>query len=227
MHCPYCGFGDSRVTDSRNAEDGIRRRRECLSCGERFTTYERLQAAAFLVVKKDGRREDFSREKLLLGLRKACEKRPLPVGTIEAVTDDIEATLQATGKTEVPSSVIGEMVMAHLRDIDHIAYIRFASVYRDFADIGEVRVALEGLAATEARRSEETRGQLPLIPEEALEGLTRPWRPLARRRGRGRPPAARAVPPSVGPRPRTNPAARREAARGGSEAPLRKARDGG
>ena len=227
MYCPYCGFADSKVTDSRNAEDGIRRRRECLSCGERFTTYERVQAAAFLVVKKDGRREDFSREKLLLGLRKACEKRPMPVGTIEAVTDDIEATLQATGKAEVPTSVIGEMVMAHLRDLDQIAYIRFASVYRDFADIGELRVALEGLAATEARRSEEARGQLPLISEETLEGLTRPWRPLARRRGRGRPPAGRASPPSVGPRPRITPAVRREAAQGGSGAPLRKARERG
>jgi transcriptional repressor NrdR len=220
LHCPYCGFADSRVTDSRDADDGIRRRRECLSCGERFTTYERVHAAAFVVVKKDGRREDFSRAKLLIGLRKACEKRPLPVGTVEAVADDIEATLQASGKAEVPASIIGEMVMDRLRELDQIAYIRFASVYRDFADIGELRTALEGLAATEARRSQEARGQLTLIPEEALEGLARPWRPVARRRGRGRPPGAAIRRASVGSRPRVTPGSRREAAQGGSGAPL-------
>lgn len=232
MRCPYCGFADSKVTDSRDAEDGVRRRRECLSCGERYTTYERVQAAAFVVVKKDGRREDFSREKLLLGLRKACEKRPLPVGTIEAVADDIEATIQGTRKAEVPTSLIGEMVMAHLRDLDQIAYIRFASVYRDFTDVDELREALEGLEATQARRSEEASGQLSLISEEALEGLKRPLRPVARRRGRGRPPTGRAGPPagragrpSMGPRSRIAPAVRREAAQGESGAPQRKARD--
>src|SRR4030067_3038488 len=114
MRVPYCGFEDPKVIRSRDSDDGIRRRRECLSCGERFTTFERVQAVGLQVVKKDGRREDFSREKLLLGLRRACEKRPLPVGTIEAVADDIEATIQGTGKAEVPTSLIGEMVMSHL-----------------------------------------------------------------------------------------------------------------
>ena len=134
MNCPYCGYYDSRVIDSRDVNDGIRRRRQCLKCEARFTTYERLQPASLFVVKKDQRREEFDREKLLAGIRKACEKRPLPGGTAERLADDIEAELYQTGRTEMPTSLIGDLVMARLKKLDHIAYIRFASVYKDFTD---------------------------------------------------------------------------------------------
>jgi transcriptional repressor NrdR len=194
MHCPYCGFEDTKVIDSRDSEDGIRRRRECLACGERFTTFERVQTVGLQVVKKDGRREDFSREKLLLGIRRACEKRPLPVGAIEAVVDDIEATLQAQGKAEVPSSLIGELVMDHLRDLDHIAYIRFASVYRAFADVESLREELESLSGASPREATRLAGQLTLIPDEVLAQLEPSLRP-APRRGR---PGRKAL---AGPRP--------------------------
>ena len=184
MRCPYCGFADTKVTDSRDADEGIRRRRECLNCSQRFTTAERLVTGSLLVAKKDGRREEFSREKLLGGLRKACEKRPLPAGAIEAVADAVEAALRARGAPEVPSDEVGELVMAHLRDLDHIAYIRFASVYRDFADLEDVQRELEVLA----RRGAPTGGlpQPTLLPEEDLQALTRGVRrfPVPRRRGR-------------------------------------------
>ncbi len=144
MKCPYCEHADSRVIDSRESSDGIRRRRQCVACGQRFTTYERLQPQVF-VVKKDQRREEFSKEKLLSGLRKACEKRPLPAATVEAVADEIENGLLGMGKAEIPSSVIGDMVMERLRELDKIAYIRFASVYRDFADLDELKSELETL----------------------------------------------------------------------------------
>src|SRR3972149_240357 len=146
MRCPYCGFADTKVTDSRDADDGIRRRRECLSCGQRFTTLERMATGSLLVAKKDGRREEFSREKLLAGLRKACEKRPLPAGAVEAVADAVEAALRARGPPGGPPVEIGELVMDHLRDLDHIAYIRFASVYRQFADLEDIQRELEALA---------------------------------------------------------------------------------
>jgi transcriptional repressor NrdR len=186
MRCPYCGFEDTKVIDSRDSDDGIRRRRECLSCGERFTTFERVQAVGLQVVKKDGRREDFSREKLLLGMRRACEKRPLPVGSIEAVVDDIEATLQAQGKAEVPSGLIGELVMDHLRELDHIAYIRFASVYRAFADIDSLREELERLSGASLRDAPRLAGQLALIPDEVLDQLEPSLRPAPRRGRPGR-----------------------------------------
>ena len=195
MRCPYCGFEDTKVIDSRDSDDGIRRRRECLSCGERFTTFERVQAVGLQVIKKDGRREDFSREKLLLGIRRACEKRPLPVGAIEAVVDDIEATLLAQGKGEVPSSLIGELVMDHLRDLDHIAYIRFASVYRAFADIESLREELEGLSRASSREAPRLAGQLSLIPDELLNQLEPSLRPAPRR---GRPGPKRLVRPRPG-----------------------------
>src|SRR3990170_5921466 len=146
MRCPYCGFADTKVTDSRDADEGIRRRRECLNCGQRFTTMERLTTGSLLVAKKDGRREEFSREKLLAGLRKACEKRPLPAGAVEAVADAVEAALRQRGAPEVPSEEIGELVMGPLRELDHIAYIRFASVYRSFADLEELQQELESLS---------------------------------------------------------------------------------
>lgn len=135
MRCPYCGHPDSKVTDSRDVEDGIRRRRQCLSCDLRFTTYERIQLTALLVTKRDKRREEFNREKLLSGIRKACAKRPISSRTIEKMVEDIEAELQHLGHVEVPTTILGEMVMERLRNLDRIAYIRYASVYRDFQDI--------------------------------------------------------------------------------------------
>jgi len=184
MRCPYCTSQDSRVIDSREADDGIRRRRECNSCGERFTTYERPQVAGLLVVKKDGRREEYTREKLLLGIRKACEKRPLAAGTLEGVVDEIEAVLNEQGLAEVSSRSIGEMVMGHLRQLDQIAYIRFASVYHQFADLDDLKEELDALEST-AMNAAEGGAQPPLIPQEELQGLSRPpaWRAL--RLGKG------------------------------------------
>ncbi len=145
MKCPYCEHQDSRVIDSREASDGIRRRRQCTRCSQRFTTYERLQPLVMFVVKKDQRREEFSKDKLLGGLRKACEKRPLPAATVEELADEIESDLIALGRAEVSSTVIGDMVMEKLRKLDKIAYIRFASVYRDFTDIDALKSELETL----------------------------------------------------------------------------------
>ena len=150
MNCPYCGHSEDKVIDSREVNDGIRRRRQCLSCGARFTTYERLQPASLFVIKKDERREEFDREKLLTGIRKACEKRPLPTGIVEKLVDDIEAELYQLGKAEIPSAVIGDMVMARLKNLDHIAYIRFASVYREFADITALKQEVDTLVEAEA-----------------------------------------------------------------------------
>ena len=162
MNCPFCGFVDSKVIDSRDVNEGIRRRRQCLSCNARFTTYERLQPASLFILKKDQRREEFNREKLLSGVRKACEKRPLPTGTVEKVVNEIEAELYNTGKTEVPSTLIGDLVMSKLKDLDYIAYIRFASVYREFADIRALKEAVDNLVVTQKTHLP---GQLPLIPE--------------------------------------------------------------
>ena len=186
MRCPYCGFADTKVTDSRDADEGIRRRRECLSCEQRFTTVERLVSSSLLVIKKDGRREEFSRDKLLAGLRKACEKRPLPAGAVEAVADDIEATLRQAGAPEVPGDQIGELVMEHLRELDHIAYIRFASVYRSFADLEELQEELQALAARGAPPGPSA-GQPTLLPDEELRSLTRGVRAFPARKRRGRP----------------------------------------
>lgn len=145
MKCPYCGHPDSRVIDSRESSEGIRRRRQCESCSQRFTTYERLQPVILFVVKKDQRREEFSKEKLLAGLRKACEKRPLPAAKVEEMAGEIENELLALGKAEVSSSIIGDMVMDKLKLLDKIAYIRFASVYRDFTDIDALKSELDTL----------------------------------------------------------------------------------
>jgi len=165
MNCPYCDYHDSRVIDSRDVNDGIRRRRQCLSCDARFTTYERLQPASLFVIKKDERREEFSRDKLLTGIRKACEKRPLPTGAIDKIVDDIEAELYQLGKPEVPGTIIGDMVMAGLKNLDYIAYIRFASVYRDFTDITALKREVDTLFNGEAGVSPPTE-QLSLLPNE-------------------------------------------------------------
>ncbi len=175
MNCSYCGYHDSRVIDSRDVNDGVRRRRQCLSCHARFTTYERLQPAGLFVIKKDERREEFSRDKLLAGIRKACEKRPLPTGAIDKLVDDIEAELYHLGKSEIPSASIGDMVMAGLKSLDYIAYIRFASVYRDFTDITTLKREVDTLlsAATEVSQPSE---QLPLLPNEKPLGLAKSHR---------------------------------------------------
>lgn len=203
MRCPYCGFSDTKVTDSRDADDGIRRRRECLNCEQRFTTLERMAMGSLLVAKKDGRREEFSREKLLAGLRKACEKRPLAAGTVEAVADAVEAALRQRGAPEVPGEEIGELVMDHLRDLDHIAYIRFASVYRSFADLEELQQELEKLA-TRGTPPGLSAGQPTLLPEDELKELTKGLRsfPPPRTRRRGRSARTNANAPSGGERPR-------------------------
>jgi len=172
MDCPYCGYNDSKVIDSRDINDGIRRRRQCLSCGSRFTTYERLQPAGLFVIKKDERREGFSRDKLLTGIRKACEKRPLPSDTVDKAADEIEAELYRSGRAEIPSTVIGDMVMARLKGLDHIAYIRFASVYREFTDITTLKEVVDALVSGESGVSHPT-NQLPLLSAEKLEELTK------------------------------------------------------
>ena len=146
MKCPYCGAPDSRVVDSRGLGGEVRRRRACAECGARFTTSERVYSNPLYVVKKDGRREPYDRDKLASGVRRACEKRPLPTGTVEKIISGIEDHLHGLGRVEIPSSTIGDLVMEQLEKVDHIAYIRFASVYREFADIGALREALESLS---------------------------------------------------------------------------------
>ena len=139
MRCPYCSSIDNKVVDSRIGKEGdsIRRRRECLRCERRFTTYERVEEMLPLVIKKDGRREPYDRSKILNGLKKACEKRPVSVEALEKSVDEIEKSLQDRGLKEIPSTVIGEEVMNHLHHLDEVAYVRFASVYRSFKDINE------------------------------------------------------------------------------------------
>lgn len=136
MRCPYCGFNDSRVLDSRPTVEGlaIRRRRECGACMKRFTTYERVEEIPLQVVKKDGRRESFDRHKLLQGLLKACQKRPVSIEKVEAVVENIEGKLRSSTDAEAKSTYIGELVMENLRNLDEVAYVRFASVYREFKD---------------------------------------------------------------------------------------------
>ncbi len=166
MNCPFCGHTNTRVTDSRPDDDGIRRRRECLACGRRFSTLERLELGAVAVIKKDGRREEFDRAKIIAGVRKACEKRPIPSGAVEALADEVEQAVFALTRAEVASADIGELVMARLKALDHIAYIRFASVYRAFADVDELEQELEALKAG-WRRPHVPPDQLPLLQEVA------------------------------------------------------------
>ena len=147
MKCPFCSFADSKVVDSRPDKGGadIRRRRECESCGKRFTTHERVEDILPLVVKKDGRREPFDRLKLIAGIQKACEKRPVPAEAIERMVDRLETRLQESSEKEVPSTTIGEWVMNELHALDQVAYVRFASVYRSFKDINEFMSELQDL----------------------------------------------------------------------------------
>lgn len=147
MRCPFCRASDSRVVDTREIVEigAVRRRRQCRECGRRFTTYERVEPISLTVVKKDGRREPYDRRKLETGIRIACGKRPIPTETIQRVVDEIETAVFASANEEVPSRVIGELVVEKLREVDHIAYIRYASVYRSFADLEDVREEVESL----------------------------------------------------------------------------------
>jgi transcriptional repressor NrdR len=146
MHCPYCGHTESRVVDTRPAGETIRRRRECENCQKRFTTYEQI-SEALLIVKRDGRREPFDRLKLLQGIRLACAKRPIPTVNIERVVDQIEEHLFSLGKAEVPSKLIGELVLEKLKQLDPLAYIRFAIVYLELEDVEALRQELDRLMA--------------------------------------------------------------------------------
>jgi transcriptional repressor NrdR len=150
VKCPYCGHLGDKVVDSREGREGevIRRRRECLECGKRFTSYERVDEIPYMVVKKDGRRERFDRQKLIAGVLKACEKRPVKVAALERTADRVEAMLQDRPEKEMATAEIGQFVMQELRKLDKVAYVRFASVYRHFRDIGEFMSELEELLST-------------------------------------------------------------------------------
>ena len=147
MKCPFCGHLDDKVVDSRESREGevIRRRRECMECGRRFTSYERIDEIPYMVVKKDGSRERFERQKITAGMLKACEKRPVTVAAVEALADRVETILQERPEKEIPTAEIGAFVMQELRRLDKVAYVRFASVYRHFRDVGEFMTELQDL----------------------------------------------------------------------------------
>jgi len=147
MRCPFCDYEDSKVIDSRESKNGltIRRRRECLSCARRFTTYEKIDEIPYMVVKKDGKRQRFESQKLLQGLLKACEKRPVPVARLEEIVEEIETMLQDRSDKEIETTRIGQVVMERLKELDKVSYVRFASVYREFRDVLEFKKELESL----------------------------------------------------------------------------------
>ena len=168
MRCPYCSDRESKVTDSRTNDAGIRRRRECLNCQQRFTTYERVQTAPLMVYKRDGRREEFSRDKMIAGLHKACAKRPVTPQAIEQLVDEVESELHRRGSGEADTYLLGSLIMERLPDLDRVAYIRYASVYRDFQDIESFERAVRDLR--------DGSQQLPLLDMP----------PSSRAQGRGR-----------------------------------------
>jgi transcriptional repressor NrdR len=155
MRCPYCAQENSKVIDTRESEETIRRRRECLDCGRRFTTYERMAQTNLMVIKQDSRREAFDRQKLMHGIVRACAKRPVPTEAIEKIVDEIEMQLHALGRSEVDSQRIGQMVMERLRVLDDVAYVRFASVYRRFADLESLQAEIQRLRERKARDAEQ------------------------------------------------------------------------
>lgn len=156
MRCTNCNSKNTKVTDSRPIEDGkaIRRRRECEECGQRFTTFERMEEVPLIVVKKDGMRQEFSREKLTRGLIRACEKRPVPIEVIEKIALEVEKELRGMGSSEVDSKIVGEMVMERLSKVDEVAYVRFASVYRQFKDVSVFLDELKELINTDKKEKE-------------------------------------------------------------------------
>ena len=154
MKCPYCRELDSKVIDSRMTKEGnaVRRRRECLACEHRFTTYERIEEIPLVLIKKDGRRETFDRAKILAGMQKACEKRNISINTLEEFVDELERELQEMGEKELPASVVGERVMNKLHELDDVAYVRFASVYREFKDVNDFMLELKDLLDTPRKK---------------------------------------------------------------------------
>ena len=154
MKCPFCTEIDNKVIDSRLSRDGtvIRRRRECLACSRRFTTYEHIEEIPIMIIKKDGRREVFNRDKVWTGLKKACEKRDISLNQIDTFLDELERDLKETGEKEIPSQVIGERIMAQLHKLDDVAYVRFASVYREFKDVNDFVDELKSLLSTNEKK---------------------------------------------------------------------------
>ncbi len=154
MKCPFCGYKEDKVVDSRATaeESAVRRRRECLKCGKRFTTYEYVEEVSLLVIKKDGRREPFDRKKILAGIIRACEKRPVSVEKMEGVVVQVERAVQRKSDREVPSNRIGELVMEKLKAIDDVAYVRFASVYRQFKDVGQFMLELKDILGKDKKK---------------------------------------------------------------------------
>ena len=172
MKCPYCGEIDNKVIDSRLSKDAsvIRRRRECIICSRRFTTYEHIEEIPIMIVKKDGRREVFSREKVRSGLKKACQKRNISINVIEEFIDDLERDLRETGEKELPASFIGEKIMTMLHEVDDVAYVRFSSVYREFKDVNDFVSELKTLLSTQKSEDRgqrtENRGQRTAVRKE-------------------------------------------------------------
>jgi transcriptional repressor NrdR len=154
MRCPYCRHKEDKVVDSRSTaeESAVRRRRECLKCGKRFTTYEYVEEVSFMVIKKDGRREPFDRKKILAGVLRACEKRPISIEKMEEIVLQVERTIQKRSDREVSSSRIGELVMEKLKNLDDVAYVRFASVYRQFKDVGQFMVELKDILGKDKKK---------------------------------------------------------------------------
>jgi len=150
MRCPYCGFLEDKVVDSREAKDGesIRRRRECLECGRRFTSYERIDEIPYMVVKKDGRREPFERNKIMAGMLRACEKRPISVNQLESIANQIEKAVQDSSDRELATSEVGKIIMRRLKNLDKVAYVRFASVYLEFENVSEFMTELKALVSS-------------------------------------------------------------------------------
>lgn len=162
MKCPFCGFLEDKVVDSREAKDGdsIRRRRECLQCGRRFTSYERIDEIPYMVVKKDGRREIFERSKIMAGLLRACEKRPISASQLESIVDDVEKNVQESTDRELATSELGKIIMQRLKKLDKVAYVRFASVYLEFEDVSEFMTELKYLVQA---RDKTTKAKKPKV----------------------------------------------------------------
>ena len=185
MQCPHCGYGEDKVTDSRPGKNGTRLRRECTNCGQRFTTMETVVDAGLFVIKKNGRRERFDSGKLLAGLYKACEKRHPPLGSVESIAYKVESILRSWGGPEVSSSDIGRLVLAELRELDQIAYLRFASVYLGFSSLEDLQAEIEAMRGQ--KESPVADCQTTLWPIEQMEDLTRSVLRFQVKRKRGRP----------------------------------------
>ncbi len=168
MKCPFCTFLEDKVVDSREAKDGnsIRRRRECLQCGRRFTSYERIDEIPYMVVKKDGRREIFERNKIMSGLLRACEKRPISASQLEAIVDDVEKNAQESTDREMPTSDLGKIIMRRLKELDKVAYVRFASVYLEFEDVSEFMTELKYLVQTRDKSAKTKKAKVKKLRNE-------------------------------------------------------------